>query len=350
MMSPHQHHQVYATHGIASSGFGMGSGPSSVAGTSSAGSLSPDLGGSPSPGGAGVNGKRRTRTRTQQAANGRMSGRGVGPAAVGVWEERTMGDSWVGVEENVIEEEPEKEEGVDDVLLGGSLRRVVNGHVSVGDEEEGEEGFGEGGFNVLLADAILKRPGSIRVRSFSKKDRPLDFGGVESEKGSSPTKTKHDATVVLEQEEEVERMTEFTFPSLADLGNVHYRSDSGKVNGDCAVVFGASSGAGDFPAIPSVVPDALASSELLEDNKASWVLPSFVEESDQSSVVPGVDVAPTEIQEIPVASESRHDLEITQSKEGMVPMPTESKSHSELPETIPPVLKGTNVVTLASEQ
>jgi anthranilate synthase/indole-3-glycerol phosphate synthase/phosphoribosylanthranilate isomerase len=210
------------------------------------GRLSPDLGASPSPGGAGANGKRRTRTRTQQAANGRMSGRGVGPAVIGVWEERTIGDSWVGVEENVIEEEPEKEEGVDDVLLGGPLRRVVNGHVSVGDDEEGEEGFGEGGFNVLLADAILKRPGSIRVRSFSKKDKLADFGGVESEKGGSPTKNKHDATVVLEQEEELEQMTEFTFPSLADLGNVHYQSDGRKVNGDCAGVFRASAQAGRF--------------------------------------------------------------------------------------------------------
>ena len=343
MMSPHQHHQVYATNGVGSA-FGMGSGPSSVAGTSSAGSLSPDLGGSPSPGGAGVNGKRRTRTRTQ-TANGRMSARGVG-AAVGVWEERTIGDPWVGgggVEENVIEE-PEKESV--DGLLDESLRRV-NGHASVGDEEGEEEGFGEGGFNELLADAILKRPGSIRVRSISKKDRLADFGGVESEKGSSPTKNKQDATVVVEQEE-VEQMTEFTFPSLSDLGNVHYRSDSRKVNGDCAVVFEASSEAGEFPAVSSVVPDALASSELLEDDKASWVLPSFVEGSDQSSVEPGFDLAPPESQNIPVKSESSHDLEITFSKEGMVPIPTESISHSELP-TTSPVLKRTNVVTLSSE-
>ncbi|KIM43593.1 hypothetical protein M413DRAFT_25931 [Hebeloma cylindrosporum] len=294
MMSPHQHHQVYATHGVGSGAFGMGSGPSSVAGTSSAGSMSPDLGGSPSPGGAAAvnGGKRRTRTRTQ-TVNGRMNARGagvgVGPT-VGVWEERTLGDPWVGVEESVIEEEPEKESGVDG-LLDGSLRRV-NGHVSVGDGEEDEEGFSEGGFNELLADAILKRPGSIRVRSFSKKEKAVE---VESEKGrSSPTENANDATVVME---EVEQLTEFKFPSLSDLGNVHYRSESRKVNGDCGV---STEEAGE---LSPVVPDAQ------EDDKASV--------GEESSVEPGVDVAPTE---------STPDLEITSSKEGIVPIPTESIS------------------------
>ena len=347
MMSPQQHHQLYATHGAGSSAFGMASGPSSVAGTSSVGSLSPDLGTSPSPGGAAVavNGKRRTRTRTQ-TSNGRMSARGgVGPA-VGVWEERAMGDPWVGggvgVEENVIEEEPEMEGA--DGLLDGSLRRV-NGHPSGAEEEEGEEGCSEGGFNELLADAILKRPESIRVRSFPKRDRLAELGGLESEKGSSPTKDEHDATVVVEQEE-MERMAEFTFPSLSGLGNVHYRSDSAKVNGDCSVVFGTSPEV-EFPAVPSVAPDALASLELLEDDKASLVLPPLVKGLDQSSVEPVIDVAPTENQEAAVESESSPDLEmITPSKEGIVSTPTESISHSDLPIT-PPAL---DVVTLSSEQ
>lgn len=67
------------------------------------------------------------------------------------------------------------------------------------EDEQEADGEDEGDdFNEVLADAILKRPGSIRVRSKQGKVKERD---VESADG--------------------EQTTEFTFPSLSELGNVN---------------------------------------------------------------------------------------------------------------------------------
>ncbi|KAJ7709921.1 hypothetical protein B0H17DRAFT_1324735 [Mycena rosella] len=148
---PPQHHQpnvfsmLFPT---PRSNGGSGSRPSSsVSGSaeSSVGSVSPDLVGSPGP---LDRGRRRTRTQTAEARLG------------GAWEGE-MAEGWVGVD-------------VQDA-----------GHE--GDAEDGDEDEEDGGFSEALADAILKRPESIRVRS-----KKRDKGGA----------------------------TEFTFPSISDFGNV----------------------------------------------------------------------------------------------------------------------------------
>lgn len=140
-----------------------GSGPSSVAGSSSTGSHSPDLVGSPTPSPTLYDrGRRRTRTRTQ-TAGARIGERGS------TREGGESGDGWVGV-------------GDDD---------------AADDRGEGEDSDDddEGSVSEVLADAILKRPGSIR--------------GLSSKKGKGK-----------EKEPFVEH-TEFTFPSLSELGNVN---------------------------------------------------------------------------------------------------------------------------------
>ncbi|KAJ7087748.1 hypothetical protein C8R44DRAFT_893004 [Mycena epipterygia] len=158
-----------------------GSGPpSSVSGSteSSGGSVSPDLVGSPAP---VDRGRRRERTQTAEAR--------LGMAAVaGAWDGE-MAEGWVGVEAH------------------------DEGDADAEDDDEGGYEYEEdnGGFSEVLADAILKRPESIRVRS-RKRD-----------KGGTTTTTTTTATVT----------TEFTFPSISDFGGVHgsvgYRERNGNV-------------------------------------------------------------------------------------------------------------------------
>ncbi|RDB26709.1 hypothetical protein Hypma_005346 [Hypsizygus marmoreus] len=150
---------------MAGAGAPSGSRPSSVAGSSSVGSHSPDLAGSSTtpPPMLFDRGRRRTRTRTQTAGP-RIGGPSNGGA---VWDGgEGGGDGWI------VED--------DELLPPGELENVES-------EDEDEEG----GFSEVLADAILKRPGSIR--GLSKKG-----------------KLKEKADI---------RHTEFTFPSLSDFGN-----------------------------------------------------------------------------------------------------------------------------------
>ncbi|KAJ7085778.1 hypothetical protein B0H15DRAFT_950900 [Mycena belliarum] len=143
---------------VSGSGSGSGGGGSGSASESSVGSVSPDLVGSPTP---FDRGRRRTRTQTAEAR-------------LGGWEGE-MAEGWVGVEVQDAGHEGDAEDGEDD-----------------GYEEE------DGGFSAL-ADAILKRPESIRVRSKRRdKDKDKDRGAVLE---CAPT--------------------EFTFPSISDFGNVH---------------------------------------------------------------------------------------------------------------------------------
>ncbi|KAJ7595952.1 hypothetical protein C8J56DRAFT_1022396 [Mycena floridula] len=128
----------------------------SASGSSSVESHSPDANGSPIPM-AFDRGRRRTRTRTQ-TANARMGGSG------GNW---TVADEENG-EEAIGEDERQNDSSDDD---GGCT-----------------------GYSDLLADAIFKRPESIRVSSSSRRKR--------------------------QSEQPSEEQVEFTFPSLSELGNV----------------------------------------------------------------------------------------------------------------------------------
>ncbi|KAH9475956.1 hypothetical protein JR316_0011521 [Psilocybe cubensis] len=216
LMSPHQQHQYSAyiasqqAAASVSTANPYGSGPSSATGSS--GSLSPDLTGSPTPG--GMNGARRTKTRTQTAGSG-MSSRAA-------WDDTS--DGWLGV--------GGAEEGEDQHVMGGE-------QAAAGDRlEREEEEYGEVGINSILADAILKRPASIRVRSSSRR------GKLDMEKGSDASQ-EHSASPT--DKPEPEQLTEFTFPSLSNLGNVNYRSDVIAVNGGLS----SSSSSVASPQVPS---------------------------------------------------------------------------------------------------
>ena len=160
-----------------SSSMASGSGSSSRPGTESTGS-SPDLNGSPSP----VPGSVRARTRTQ-IANGYIGG----------WN----GDGWVI-----------GSVGID----GGDEEGHENTHESEEQAKDGNDDEDEVGYNEILADAILKRPDRIGVRSRKKnKQAPLEEEPCKDREPEQPQNEVLDA---------VEPLTEFKFPSLSDFGNV----------------------------------------------------------------------------------------------------------------------------------
>ena len=168
-----------------SSSMASGSRSSSRPGTESTGS-SPDLNGSLSPGSGS---KRKVRTRTQ-TANGYIGGRGM---------RKGTGDSWVvgGV-------------GIDEGDEDESIHE---------DEEKGECGDGDGsGFNEILADAILKRPDSIGVRSGKKNKQALLEKEMEEGKMNKDRELEPLEDNILDA---VEPLTEFKFPSLSDFGDVY---------------------------------------------------------------------------------------------------------------------------------
>jgi len=119
----------------------------------------------------------RARTRTQ-TANGRIGG------MANAWE-GADNDGWIGMGEEDKDKDKQAPEGGATIDEEGGRGE----HDDDGDEDDD--------FNELLADAILKRPGSIRVR---KKAR-------EGKERASPVENE-------------EQHTEFTFPSLSELGNV----------------------------------------------------------------------------------------------------------------------------------
>ena len=185
-------YQSYVT--SSSSSLASGSRSSSRPGTESTGS-SPDLNGPLSP---GFGSKRKVRT----TANGYSGGRAIRKGA---------GDSWVvgGV-------------GIDEGDEDESIHE---------DEEQGENGDGdedESGFNEVLADAILKRPNSIGVRSGKKTKQALLEKEMEEGKIDKDRELEQLEVNILDA---VEPLTEFKFPSLSDMGNVyndggHNRSSS----------------------------------------------------------------------------------------------------------------------------
>ena len=165
---------------VASSSSSMASGSrsSSRPGTESTGS-SPDLNGSLSPG--PVSKKVRARTQT---TNGYIGGRPV---------RKGTGDSWV--------------------VGGVGIDEGDEGDIIYEDEGPGRENDedDESGFNEILADAILKRPDSIGVRSGKRNKQAF----LEDEK------MKKDRELEDNILDAVEPLTEFKFPSLSDLGNVY---------------------------------------------------------------------------------------------------------------------------------
>ena len=169
-----------------SSSIASGSRSSSRPGTESTGS-SPDLNGSLSP---GPGSKKKVRTRTQ-TANGYIGGRPLRKGA---------GDSWVvggvGIEE------------------GDEGESIFEGEEQGGGENGDRVEDDEGGFNEMLADAILKRPDSIGVRSGKKNKQAL----LEEEKMNKDGEMEQLEDNILDT---VEPLTEFKFPSLSDLGNVY---------------------------------------------------------------------------------------------------------------------------------
>ena len=176
----------YQSYGASSSSsMASGSRSPSRPGTESTGS-SPDLNGSLSPGPVS---KRNVRTRTR-VANGYIGGRPV---------RKGTGDSWVvgGVG---IDEGDEGESIYEDEEQGGE-----NGDCDKDDE---------GGFNEVLADAILKRPDSIGVRSGKKNKQAF----LEEQKLNKDRELEQLEDNILDA---VEPLAEFKFPSLSDFGNVY---------------------------------------------------------------------------------------------------------------------------------
>jgi anthranilate synthase/indole-3-glycerol phosphate synthase/phosphoribosylanthranilate isomerase len=133
---------------------------------------------------------------------------------VGASWEGEVGEGWVGVEHETGER-PEYD-GLEQYDHEHDHDREGEGDYD-GDGYENEEGYGyedDGGFNDVLADAILKRPESMRVRSRPKqrdRERPAvpaeftfpslsDFGpGVQQ--GGGGYKQRRDGSVGVQQEE-----------------------------------------------------------------------------------------------------------------------------------------------------
>ena len=169
--SPHHQSNLYSMLYPPTVGGGSASGSSSVAGSSSAGSQSPDLSGSSST--------------TPPLASVHSGTHEKGEEG---------GDGWIVNGDEFNAEFHAEEDAYDDE----------------GQEEEEESGFSE-----VLADAILKRPGSIRVLSRRTKERERERENVEH--------------------------VEFTFPSISDFGNVRRANgvvEAGKGEGSDPVVMG----------------------------------------------------------------------------------------------------------------
>jgi len=265
LMSPHQQHQypafaaaqsqIQQIHASSSTSH-LASRPSSTAGSSSAGSLSPDLNGTSSSGGR----------RSRQKINGRTLGRKS-------WED--IGDGWID---------------------GGGEER--NGNIeeksATGDEDDS-------GINELLADAILKRPGSIRMRSSSSRRGQLSF---EQETKTEPD-AQDDASPVERSDEntEVEQLTEFTFPSISN----HYKGYGSSID-DISLYMSASS-----PSLDSNITGA--ANDVLAGQSKADILADTNEPAteDSSSAAMIEDVANTVTS--PSSQESSQESDTTPRKE-----------------------------------
>jgi len=224
MMSPPQYPQPFGLQQPPLGGMGTsnslssiannGPRPSSAAGTSSAGSASPDLESSSSPGALSRKMGKKTRTQTVKQ---RVSGRAL-------WED--LSDGWIGANNSG--------DGAMDGLDADAERQAV------GADADDEDGDSESGFNAVLADAIFKRPDSLRVRASLKK------GTAESEGGSVQETLTGDMAAM-----DNEQPAEFTYPSLSDLGNVYYRTPSRTASTDHSISSSLSSPPPSTPSAPA---------------------------------------------------------------------------------------------------
>lgn len=101
------------------------------------------------------------------------------------------------------------------------------GEARSGAHELSDDDVSDGGFNEVLADAIFKRPASIRVRSSSRSLR----SAFEADKSTSTKGGSAGTSPGAQVSDEVEHSTEFAFPSLTDMGNIIYQSSVKSTNG-----------------------------------------------------------------------------------------------------------------------
>ncbi|KAF5309042.1 hypothetical protein D9619_013555 [Psilocybe cf. subviscida] len=278
-------------HGAASQ---LGSTPSSAAGTSSVGSQSPDRSGSPISGPFLSN--RRSRPR-MQTANSRIGGRST-------WEE--VGDGWVGND--------------------GETRS--NAH-ELSDDDAGSEG----GFNEVLADAIFKRPASIRVRSSSRSLRSAFEADKNTKGGSTGTSPGAQAS------EEAEHFTEFAFPSLTDMGNIIYQSSVKSTNGAHSSGTSTSTSSSlplspaDTSDIPPELPEGTTSSNDAEGDR-QHSLPPVIEQPEDGEGLPKADAVVQALPQIDQVTPKQGPDPGT-APQGEFPLRTQSSTSAGLSEASP---------------
>ena len=225
------------------------------AGTSSAGSYSPELSGSP---GLGMNGKHRPRMKKKKPnlVNGN--------ARAG-WED--VGDSWIGL--NGVASQT--------AASGERKRKKETCKVPSSDPEvdDDDDDDASGPYSDLLADAILKRPSSIlspSVAPLQKKVSTTARKENEVSEGRKHEKYNHE-----EPAQEVDQLTEFTFPSLSDFagGGPYYRAAS---RTESSISSSLSSSP---PSTIVTVPDSVGDPKWEEDRSS---LPPVVENAEDLAV------------------------------------------------------------------
>ncbi|THU90404.1 hypothetical protein K435DRAFT_864342 [Dendrothele bispora CBS 962.96] len=126
--------------------------------------------------------------------------------------ESSLGDGWVGIGSSG-----------DEASASGSSERP---HAEREDNDDDEDD--NGGVSELLADAILKRPGSIRLGSGRRKEKRRNKTGSahEDDKGDLSSSPPHSSPGTpgssdsLQSSSSPESPVEFVFPSISDWGNV----------------------------------------------------------------------------------------------------------------------------------
>ena len=219
------------------------------AGTSSAGSYSPELNGSPGLG--------KHRPRMKKKKLNMMNGNGNGRVG---WED--VGDnSWIG--SNGVATPGERKRK-------GETHEIPSPDLEVDDDGDGASSPYSG----LLADAILKRPSSILPPSVA----PLQ------KKVASTTRKENDILEGRKHEEEpaqeeIDQLTEFTFPSLSDFGGSgpYYRAAS---RTESSISSSLSSSP---PSTIVTVPDSIGDPKWEEDSRSSS-LPPVIEKAEDLAV------------------------------------------------------------------
>ncbi|PPQ87015.1 hypothetical protein CVT26_005696 [Gymnopilus dilepis] len=213
-----------------------------------------------------------------------------------------------------------------------------------GDADQNDDGDDEGyseeeeEFNEVLADAIFKRPASLGVRSSSSR-RAKTRGRLPDTFTSPSTETDPSHHSLPEHDREGEKpdqLTEFTFPSLSDLGNVGYKYRGGLVavnghgssRGGSTPESSASVSASRSASIPgsgsaSRSASVAGSREMSispvpvpreEEEEGSIAVVAPVEEHAKAEVAPGLESVPAPVDQ---AVEGQHEPE-AQPEQGQV--------------------------------